>query len=139
MRQVNHACFMDLECALCHLEEALALPKDEIVRDASIKRFEYAFEALWRSLEVGCQDAGIRIESPRQSVLQSSLRLGVISEDDRWSRMLTDRIRTGHLPDMRSADEIYSRLPGYASLMRDALRTMRSERPVPPEDSGVNS
>ncbi len=131
MRQVNHDCLMDLECAVCHLEEALARPKDEIFRDASIKRFEYAFEAMWRSLEVGCQDAGIRIESPHQSVLQSSLRLGVISEDDRWSQMLTDRIRTGHLPDLRSADEIYSRLPGYASLMRDTLREIRSERPVP--------
>ena len=34
----------DLASAIARLEEALALPKDSIVRDSAIQRFKIAFE-----------------------------------------------------------------------------------------------
>ena len=36
----------DLAAAIARLEEALALPKDAIVRDSAIQRFEISFELL---------------------------------------------------------------------------------------------
>jgi len=38
--------------ALVTLEEILAQPFSVIARDASIQRFEYSFESLWKVLKV---------------------------------------------------------------------------------------
>jgi hypothetical protein len=35
--------------ALLSLEEALALPKTDIVRDATIQRFEFCVELAWKT------------------------------------------------------------------------------------------
>jgi nucleotidyltransferase substrate binding protein (TIGR01987 family) len=40
-----------LQRALQSLEEALAQPKNEFTRDASIQRFEYTFELCWKVLK----------------------------------------------------------------------------------------
>jgi len=41
----------DLAAAIARLEEALALPKDAIVRDSAIQRFEISFELCWKFLK----------------------------------------------------------------------------------------
>ena len=41
----------DLESALERLSEALAAPKTDLNRDASIQRFEFTFELFWKSLK----------------------------------------------------------------------------------------
>src|SRR5437879_6866882 len=41
----------DFEKAITRLEEALALPKDAIVRDSAIQRFEISFELCWKFLK----------------------------------------------------------------------------------------
>src|SRR5205085_10709340 len=38
----------DFAAAVARLEEALALPKDGIVRDSAIQRFEISFELCWK-------------------------------------------------------------------------------------------
>lgn len=35
--------------ALLSLEEALSLPKNDIVRDATIQRFEFCIELAWKT------------------------------------------------------------------------------------------
>jgi hypothetical protein len=42
---------MDFEKAVTRLDQALALPKDPIVRDSAIQRFEISFEPCWRFLK----------------------------------------------------------------------------------------
>jgi hypothetical protein len=42
---------VDFERAVARLDEALALPKDPIVRDAAIQRFEISFELCWKFLK----------------------------------------------------------------------------------------
>src|SRR5947208_8534986 len=41
----------DFERATTRLEEALALPKNDIVRDSAIQRFEISFELCWKFLK----------------------------------------------------------------------------------------
>jgi hypothetical protein len=41
----------DLLSATARLEQALALPKDDIVRDSAIQRFEICFELCWKFLK----------------------------------------------------------------------------------------
>jgi Nucleotidyltransferase substrate binding protein like len=42
---------VDFEKALARLDKALALPKDAIVRDSAIQRFEISFELCWKFLK----------------------------------------------------------------------------------------
>ena len=41
----------DFARAITRLEQALALPKDDIVRDSAIQRFEICFELCWKFLK----------------------------------------------------------------------------------------
>jgi nucleotidyltransferase substrate binding protein (TIGR01987 family) len=41
----------DFVRAVTRLDEALALPKDPIVRDSAIQRFEISFELCWKFLK----------------------------------------------------------------------------------------
>jgi len=41
----------DFSSAITRLYEALALPKNSIVRDSCIQRFEIAFELCWKMLK----------------------------------------------------------------------------------------
>lgn len=68
--------------ALLTLEEVLKLPLDTVVRDASIQRFEYTFEAVWKLLKVYLQSQeGIVCASPK-SCFRHALRAGLLSLED---------------------------------------------------------
>jgi len=41
----------DFARAVTRLDEAIALPKDPIVRDSAIQRFEISFELCWKFLK----------------------------------------------------------------------------------------
>ena len=49
----------ELKRAISRLKEALSLPKDDIVRDAVIRRFEFTVELSWRVLQKYLRASGI--------------------------------------------------------------------------------
>jgi nucleotidyltransferase substrate binding protein (TIGR01987 family) len=51
--------------AVERLEEVLSLPKDAVVRDSSIKRFELCFELSWKVIQSFLRDRGLDCRSPR--------------------------------------------------------------------------
>ncbi|MFI4948509.1 MAG: nucleotidyltransferase substrate binding protein [Alphaproteobacteria bacterium] len=56
----------DFERATSRLEEALALPKDPIVRDSAIQRFEISFELCWKFLKTYLEEEhNVSCASPR--------------------------------------------------------------------------
>src|SRR5205823_11399118 len=56
----------DFATAATRLEEALALPKNDIVRDSAIQRFEISFELCWKYLKAFLEDEhNVRCTSPR--------------------------------------------------------------------------
>jgi predicted nucleotidyltransferase len=56
----------DFERATSRLEEALVLPKDDIVRDSAIKRFEISFELCWKFLKAYLEEEhNVVCTSPR--------------------------------------------------------------------------
>jgi nucleotidyltransferase substrate binding protein (TIGR01987 family) len=105
--------------ALATLVEILAEPKNRIVRDASIQRFEYSFEAVWKAIKIYLRQAeSIELASPK-SVIRASLRLGLLSEEQTRAalQMAEDRNLTVHMYQEELAEKTFSRLSGYAALM----------------------
>jgi nucleotidyltransferase substrate binding protein (TIGR01987 family) len=68
--------------ALSTLEEILHEPFSAIVRDATIQRFEYTFEAVWKALrEHLLEMEGIVCNSPK-SCFREAFSLGYLSEEE---------------------------------------------------------
>ncbi len=90
-------------------EEVLQKPKDDIVRDSAIKRFELCFEIAWKSLKDYIAHEGIICRSPR-SCLQEAFSMGLIEDEDAWLSILEDRNLSVHTYDEALAEELYKRL-----------------------------
>lgn len=108
-----------LDAALVRLESALAQPVNEFVRDSAIQRFEFTFELFWKSLKAYAEQAGVEAYSPKDSV-RTAFQLGVIPEHPDWFQMLEDRNLTSHTYNEARAEVIYSHLPTYFRLIRQA-------------------
>lgn len=106
--------------ALETLEQILKEPAGVIVRDASIQRFEYTFETVWKLLKIHLlHHHGIDAGSPK-SCFREALKTGTLSEEQAEQGMIMtdDRNLTSHTYIEALAKTIYSRLPAHATLMR---------------------
>lgn len=112
-----------LRSALSRLGDALGQPKSEWTRDAAIQRFEFSFELAWKATARHAHDEGIDCASPRQA-LKAALRLGWIVDDALWLAMLSDRNRTSHAYNEKTAEEIFGALPRYHALLSELQRRL---------------
>jgi nucleotidyltransferase substrate binding protein (TIGR01987 family) len=112
-----------LSTALSRLDLALAQPVNEFVRDSAIQRFEFTFELFWKSSKAYAEESGLEAFSPRDS-MRIAFQLGVIQESPEWFRMLEDRNLTSHTYNEATANSIYSHLPTYTRLVRQALEEL---------------
>ena len=109
--------------ALNTLNEILSMPFSIIVRDASIQRFEYSFESLWRLLKAYLkQYEGLVCNSPKEC-FREGLKVGLLSveETEICLVMTDDRNLTSHTYIESIADAIYRKLPSYMAVMKSLL------------------
>ena len=91
------------------LAEAVAEPESELVRDATIQRFEFTFEVVWKALKLYLERQGYECGGPRPT-LKKAFAENLISnpgEGDVWLQMLEDRNLTSHAYDEALARRIY--------------------------------
>lgn len=84
--------------AASRLQEAVSQQGGDILRDATIQRFEFTFEAAWKTLQLFLLHQGFEATGPRQ-VLKQAFAFGLIQttdEADVWLAMLEDRNLTTH-------------------------------------------
>lgn len=116
------------EHALCTLEEVLALEKNDIVRDATIQRFEYTVEVFWKALKIYLREtAGIDAATPK-TVLREAGAADVLTVDEviLGLAMIDDRNETSHLYTRVLAEKLFGKIPGYSKFLRsvcDRLKT----------------
>jgi len=114
--------------ALSTLDEILSTSFSVIVRDASIQRFEYSFEALWKLLKAYLkQYEGIVCNSPKHC-FREGFRVGLLSveETETCLVMTDDRNLTSHTYIEAIAEKIYHRLPSYLVVMNQLLENIRT-------------
>jgi nucleotidyltransferase substrate binding protein (TIGR01987 family) len=114
--------------ALATLDEALNMPFSIIVRDGSIQRFEFSFEALWKLLKAYLeQHEGIVCNSPK-SCFREALQIGLLSTADTQIclTMTDDRNLTAHTYIEAIAKRIYRKLPLYLTVMQGLARQIEA-------------
>ena len=106
--------------AVARLHEAVAQPDSTIVRDATIQRFEFTFETVWKVLKLYLEHQGHECSGPRPT-LKRAFAAGLIlsgDEADLWMVMLDDRNLTSHAYDESLAARIYQHIvKDYAPLL----------------------
>ena len=106
--------------ALLTLEEILGEKKNAIVRDATIQRFEYTFEAMWKALKFYLLNIeGQNCNSPKQCI-RSAGQVGILNaeETELALKLADDRNLTTHTYIEAVADKIFRKIPEYCKIMR---------------------
>ncbi len=106
------------------LDESLNLPKNEIVRDSAIQRFEFTFELLWKTFKAMLEEKGAKELYFPRDVIKEAFRAKLIEENEEWLDMLESRNQTSHLYKEEMAEKIYALLPGYRNLIKSFLDTI---------------
>lgn len=105
------ALIKQFEKALGRLQEALVLPKTDIVRDSAIQRFEFTLDLSWKTLKAFLEDKkGIVCASPKEC-FREAYRQKVIDYDDAWIKLVDMRNETVHTYKEELAEEIFAQLP----------------------------
>lgn len=116
-----------LKSALTRLQEVLAEPKSDLIRDAAIQRFEFSFELGWKSAARVMRKLGIDAGASPRQLIRTAFKLGWISDDTLWLEMLNDRNRTAHVYNEAMADEIYAHIPNYHPALAGLLDRLKQE------------
>lgn len=115
--------------AVARLNEAVALPASDIVRDAVLQRFEFSFELVWKTLKLFLERQGHECGGPRPTI-KKAFSEGIIptaEEADIWLQMLEERNLTSHAYDEAVALGIYHNVArSYAPLLTEMSARIRS-------------
>lgn len=111
----------DFAAAVGRLEQALALPKDDIVRDSAIQRFEISFELCWKFLKAHLEEEHNALCTSPRTCFRAAFKNGVLDNDPFWIDLTVLRNYTVHTYSEPLADYVYGRLPETAQRFRMVL------------------
>ncbi|MDP3899954.1 MAG: HI0074 family nucleotidyltransferase substrate-binding subunit [bacterium] len=120
----------DFNKALATLTEILNEPASDIVRDAIIKRFEYTFDAAWKTAKVMLfEKFGVDVFSPK-TCFRELRRNKLISDEDteKFLAMVDDRNTITHVYGRQQADEIAEKIKTvYTELLKKLNQIINSK------------
>ena len=70
----------DLKKSLAKLEQAIAEPESELIRDATIQRFEFTFELSWKLMATLLQEQNA-VTHGTKNIIRKSAQLEIIGEN----------------------------------------------------------
>lgn len=122
--------YEDARRAISTLSQVLEEPFSIIIRDATIQRFEYSFEALWKyAKEYLREKEGIPVNSPKMC-FRELFSIGILSEEDtvKCLEMTDHRNDTSHTYKEQVAEIIFEKVNSdYAELMEKILNNLDPE------------
>lgn len=119
--------FEDFDKAVLRLDEILREPKNDIVRDSAIKRFEIVFDLGWKTLKAFLEEEhNILCSSPR-SCFREAFGQNIIAHDDFWIDVISLRNYTVHTYKEALAEKVYTGLPRALEYFQKLLDTLKKE------------
>ena len=111
--------------AMGRFAEAIDEPASPIVMDATIQRFEFTYELMWKTLKIYLEDIhGIRTVSPRQ-VFKEAYSLSIVENEDIFLEMIKSRNLLSHIYNEDQAADIYKKCPSYLKAMRNIMHRIQ--------------
>lgn len=119
----------DVRDSAARLAEAVAQPDSELIRDATIQRFEFTFEVVWKTLKLYLERQGHECGGPRATLKKAFAEnlIPTAEESDIWLQMLEDRNLTSHAYDETLAVRIHTHIVrDYAPLLGSMARKIQT-------------
>ena len=116
------------ERALTRLHAVLAQPENEFIRDVTIQRFEFTFEAAWKAMYRWLRARGVDVDEDAYSTIPEAFKRRLITDEKRWGEMRRYRNLTSHTYNMPLAIEVAAFVRADAALTLDALAQALRER-----------
>jgi nucleotidyltransferase substrate binding protein (TIGR01987 family) len=98
---------------------------EDVYLEVLIKRFEFTYELMWKSLKRYLDFEGLEARSPR-SVFKKAYELGLLKEEEIWLDMMETRNLTTHIYDEWQMKELASKIARFASVMSDVRDEMEN-------------
>ena len=116
------------EKALARLHEVLAQPENEFIRDATIQRFEFTFEAAWKTMYRWLRARGVDLDEDAYSTIPEAFKRRLITDEKRWGDMRKYRNLTSHTYNQPLAIEVVAFVRADGAGVLDALAQALRER-----------
>jgi nucleotidyltransferase substrate binding protein (TIGR01987 family) len=113
--------------ALNRLNEVLAMPKNDVVRDSAIQRFEFCLDLAWKSVKTFLEEKNGVICSSPKDCFREAYKQGLIEYNEDWLKLVDMRNETVHTYNQETAELIYSQL-GEAAVKFEILRKILNEK-----------
>lgn len=114
--------------ALTRLNEALAVPKSDIVRDGAIQRFEFTIDMAWKLVKTCLEEKyGVVCQSPKEC-FREAYRQNMLAYDEFWLELVDMRNQTSHTYKEEVAKSVFERLPKAAEYMQTLVKTVEQQR-----------
>ena len=115
-----------LKKSIGRLNEVLALPKTDIIRDSAIQRFEFCLDLAWKSLQTYLKEQkGIVVNSPKDTFREASQNQ-LISFSDNWIKLVDLRNETVHTYNEETAEKVYQEFPSALVHLQEILSSLSS-------------
>lgn len=95
---------VEFEKAIARLEEALAQPKDDFLRDSVIQRFEFTVELAWKSAKRVMDSQSI---APKVIIREMATQR-LIADPQPWFDYLEGRNLSSHTYKEELAEKVYA-------------------------------
>jgi nucleotidyltransferase substrate binding protein (TIGR01987 family) len=117
----------EAEKSLITLEEILHKKFSKIVRDATIQRFEYTFEVIWKLLKEFIYHREGIVCNPPKSCLREAFSVGLLNEDETllFLEMTDDRNLISHTYDEEVAQNLYKKVMNYYEPMKTLFERIK--------------
>ena len=119
------AIIKQFEKAVQRMDEVLKEPKNDIIRDSAIQRFEFSLDLAWKSVKSFLEEKKGTICSSPKDCFREAYRQGLIEYDEAWIKYVDMRNETVHTYKEEIADKIYSELPAVLKNLENLLETIR--------------
>lgn len=111
------------EDALKSLEDVLQEKKNDIVRDATIQRFEYTYELSWKMIKRHLEWSGnSRTDAlSKRDLFREAAEVGLIGDAETWFEYNGARNKIAHTYNESTAEEVYEAAIKFAPDARSLL------------------
>lgn len=124
--------FKDFKKTLAQLKIAQDQPKNDLVRDAVIQRFEVTYELAWKTVKLYLEIIGVETRNPKETI-REALQQGLIEDGNGWSLLHQMRNLTRHTYDEHLAEDVYDYVKQrgvnlFAALQDELIHKMEGEQ-----------
>ena len=97
----------------------------QIVKDATIQRFEYTYTAAINTTRLILGYKGISLQFPKE-IMAEAFSAGWVSKPEDWNTLIDSRNLMSHIYSMNQSDRVYNRIVSiYYPLFEELLRNLK--------------